>query len=566
MLSQRLMTSSAQRRAARERVRRLGPAALAGLLAACASPRQPTPPGVLTVAEEQATSFVRNFNPLNYAADVRWPARHAMYEPLFIDNPLTGAWVPWLATDATWSADHLHLRVTLRPDVRWSDGAPFGAGDVVFTLDLLRRYPELDAHALWRHLRAVHATGALAVDLSLDRPHVVLLEALAEQAIVPAHVWARVPDPVTFANEDPVATGPFTQVGAFGSQVYEVHRNPRYWQPGVPAVQTLRFRAYASNEQTLLALLSDELDWAGELVPAVERVFVRRDPAHHHYWFPLLDSPVFLYANTTAGPLGDVRMRKALSLAIDRERLVVAALHGYSRPADGTGLGDAHARFRDPGAVARGAEWVAFDPARAQALLDEAGLRRGRDGRRGPGGAPWPVEVSVPAGYSDWVASAQVLVRDLRRIGIDARVRTMDFQAWFERLQKGDFALAVGRTELSATPYGFYHSLMSSESVLPVGQPAPENWARFGLPAADALFARLEASDDPEVQRQATAALQELFAEQAPAIPLFGGPLWGEYNSTRFVGFPDAANPYAPLAPYLEPQSLLVLTRLRAAP
>jgi peptide/nickel transport system substrate-binding protein len=358
-----------------------------------------------------------------------------------------------------------------------------------------------------------------------------------------------------------VATGPFTQVGAFGSQVYEVGRNPHYWQPGVPAVRALRFRAYAGNEQTLLALLGDELDWAGELVPAVERVFVRRDPVHHHYWFPLLDSPVFLYANTTRPPLGDVRVRKALSLAVDRQRLVAAALHGYSRPADGTGLGDAHARFRDPAAVARGGDWVAFDPARARRLLDQAGFPAGPDGRRA-----LPVVIAVPAGYSDWVASAQVVARDLRRVGVDASVRTSDFQAWFERLQKGEFALAIGRTELSATPYGFYHSLMASESVRPVGEAAPENWARFGLPAADALFARLEADDDPAEQHRATAALELLFAEHAPAIPLFGGPLWGEFNTSRFVGFPDASDPYAPLAPYLEPQSLLVLTRLRAAP
>ena len=70
-----------------------------------------------------------------------------------------------------------------------------------------------------------------------------------------------------------MATGPFTEVDFFGSQAYEVGRNPHYWQPGKPAVQALRFRAYPANEQAILALLNDELDWAGTFLPAIDRVF-----------------------------------------------------------------------------------------------------------------------------------------------------------------------------------------------------------------------------------------------------------------------------------------------------
>jgi peptide/nickel transport system substrate-binding protein len=537
-------------------------AALAVPAGACAGRRDPPPPGVLRVAEEQGTSFVRNFNPLNYAGDVRWPARHAMYEPLFIYNPLAGALTPWLATGYRWSDDGLRLELAIRHGVRWSDGVPLTARDVAFTLELLARHRELDAHGLWRHTRSVVAVDDATVQLSLARRRVQVLEALAEQPIVPEHVWSTLPDPVAFPNEAPVATGPFVRVSAFDAQSYQVERNPDYWQPGVPAVQALRFRAYGGNEQTLLALLGDELDWAGELVPAVERIYVRRDPAHHRYWFPLLDATIFLYANTRRPPLDLAPVRKALSLAIDRDRLVKVAMHGYTRPADGTGLNDAHARFRDPAAVARG-DWVAFDPPRAARLLDEAGCRLDAQGRRrGPDGTPLSLPISVPAGYSDWVAAAQIIARGLRRLGIESPVVTSEFQAWFERLQQGDFALLVGRSEVSATPYGFYRALMSTESVRPLGEPAPENWHRFGLRDADALLARLEETTDPAEERSAAVGLELLFAEHAPAIPLFSGPLWGEFNGARFTGFPDAEHPYAPLAPYLEPQSLLVLTRL----
>jgi peptide/nickel transport system substrate-binding protein len=70
---------------------------------------------------------------------------------------------------------------------------------------------------------------------------------------------------------------------------------------------------------------------------------------------------------------------------------------------------------------------------------------------------------------------------------------------------------------------------------------------------------RLEAGADPAAE----AELHALFEENAPAIPLFPGPSWGEYSTARFTGFPDEDDPYAPLSPNLAPQSLLVLTRLR---
>jgi peptide/nickel transport system substrate-binding protein len=104
--------------------------------------------------------------------------------------------------------------------------------------------------------------------------------------------------------------------------------------------------------------------------------------------------------------------------------------------------------------------------------------------------------------------------------------------------------------------------MMSTATVKPLGTPAPENWHRFGSPEADVLLRALAETADPVEEQRLVTELQHLFVESAPAIPLFPGPLWGAYNSTRFSGFPDADNPYAPLSPNLSPQALLVLTRL----
>jgi peptide/nickel transport system substrate-binding protein len=532
---------------------------------ACAPHREDLPPGTIAVMEaEQTAAFVRNFNPLLEAGAVRWPTRRAMYEPLLIWNPLLASYVPWLAERWSWSEDRTRLRFVIRPGVRWSDGRPFSARDVAFTFDLLRRFPALDAKGLWPGLRAVTALDERQVEVQLLRPNAPLIEPIAQQAIVPEHVWKGVSDPVAFANERPVATGPFTEVSFFGGQAYEIARNPHYWQTGRPAVRALRFRAHPANEQAIMALLHGDLDWAGTFLPAIDRVYRGRDPQHNHYWFPLLDSTVFLYANTARPPFDDVRVRKAISMGIDRGRIADIPMHGYTRPADGTGLSDAYARYRDPAAVAAGT-WVKFDPGAAGGLLDQAGFnRRDSSGRRlDAGGRPLAFTLEAPAGFSDWIAAAQIAARSLRQLGVELTIRTAEYNAWFDRLQRGDFQLSMAWSDLWTTPHGFYRPLLSRRLVQPLGVAAAENWHRFGLPEADALFDAVEATVDPAEERRLVNRLQHLFVTHAPAIPLFPGPLWGEFSTRRATGFPDQQNPYAPLSPNIDgPQPLLVLTRL----
>jgi peptide/nickel transport system substrate-binding protein len=415
---------------------------------------------------------------------------------------------------------------------------------VVFTFQLLRKHEALDMRGVWGFLADVRAPDDHTVEMTFSHVFVPGFFYLAQQAIVAEHVWKDVADPVSWSNPDPIATGPFTEVTTFETQVYQVDRNPYYWQP--LGVEGLRFLASPSNDSSNFALIHGEVDWAGSFVPAIDRIFVGRDREHHHYWFPPIDGGVLLYANTRRAPYDDARVRKALSLAIDRELIVKVAMYGYVAPAYAY-------------------EWEAFDPARAEALLDEAGLVRGSDGwRRQPDGSRWRVAIQVPGGFSDWVRATQVMARGLRDIGVDASMKTFDFNAWYEKVQGGDFGLSLGWAEPYPSAYGFHRAMMSSETAKPPGELAPENWQRFSLPRADELLRALEVTTDPAEETRLEGELHDLFEANAPAIPLFPGPLWGEYNSTRFTGFPDADDPYAPLSPNLSPQALLVLTRLEA--
>jgi peptide/nickel transport system substrate-binding protein len=527
------------------------------LLLGCGRAESAVPNAVLVVSQEQQASWVRNFNPLLPVGVSRWPAGGGIYEPLLIWNTVTETYVPWLATSYAWIDGATTLTVTLRDGVRWSDGQPLVAGDVVFTFDLLRRHRALDLHYVWGFLADIRATDARTVVFTFQRPYVPGLYYLGQQVIVPEHIWRDVADPVTFANPNPVATGPYTEVELFRNQVYQLGRNPNYWQPGKPAVRSLRFPALPSNDQANLALLHDEVDWAGNFLPAIDRIFVAPDKSHHHYWFPNVAGTIMLYANTARGPLADERVRKALSMAIDRDTLVAVAMYGYSHPADATGLSDAYQKWRDPEAAS--SDWVHFDPERAGRLLDEAGFVRGKDGWRH--GLRW--ELVTVTGWSDWARVAQMVSRSLRSIGVEVTVRAYDFSAWFERLQRGTFELSLGWTLDGPTPYTMYRHLMSAETVLPLGAPAATNWGRFGIARADEILRAFERTADAAEQHELAKQLQREFARTAPAIPLYPNPAWGEASTRRFVGFPGPAAPYARLSPNVMPECLLVLTQVR---
>jgi peptide/nickel transport system substrate-binding protein len=532
------------------------------VICGCAHEEAQRESGVLVITEtEQTGSFTRNFNPMLEAGDVRWPARRAMYEPMMIYEPIRGEYIPWLAMGCSFSEESTKLSCQLRDGVKWSDGKPFTAEDVVLTFDLMHKFPATDGRGIWQFVKAVRSEGPLTVVFEFGKVFVPSLFYITHQPIVPAHIWKNVKDPVTFANPNPVATGPFTEIEAFQPQAYRMGRNPHYWQPGKPKAKALYFQAFPGNDQVNLALLHDEVDWAGSFVPAIERIYVDTDKDNHHYWFPLIEGSVFLYPNNMKKPFDDVRVRKALSMSIDRATIVSVAMHGYTRPGDATGLSDAYARFRSKAAVEAGT-WVNLDPEAAGKLLDEVGIKKNADGMRMYNGDVWTVNVAVPGGFSDWVRAGSLIVRSLKAVGIDAKLDTLDFNAWFENLEKGEYEVSMGWTEVSPTPYNFYRFLMSRRTFQPIGEMAAENWHRAVIPESDPIFDRLEVLTDPVEEQKLYEQLQMMFVNYAPAIPLFPGPSWGEYNTRGFTGFPDVNNPYAPLSPNMIPQSLLVVSEV----
>ena len=516
----------------------------------------------LIIYQENQISWVRNFEPLNPVSVCRWPTRGAIYETLFLYNPIKIDWTPWLATDYSWQDNNKKLLLTIRSGVQWSDGQPFSAHDVAYTFNLTKEFPALDTRNYWDYLESVIAISDTEIEVNFKRIYVPGFDAIAGTHIVPKHIWVKLEDPLTFDNPNPVGTGPFTEILRFNSQIWELGKNPNYWQTGKPYIEKLIFPTFSNNEQTTLALLSGNLDYAGAFIPAIDRIYVDKDPEHHHYWFRNTGHSTFLHTNTKDPVLSNVSIRKAISYAINREQVVKVGMYNYTTPAHVTSLAGSMAIWHSPEIMDK-ENWVAFNPNKANMLLDSAGFKwKNEEERVSPDGSPLEFNIIVVSGWSDWVRSAQVITQNLKEVGIKTSVRTYDFGAWIARMQKGDFEMAIGWADKGSTPYNFFKSMMFSGYVKPIGEIADLNWHRFGLKEADVLFKEFEQTSDEERIKNIISKLQHLFIENAPGIPLFAELSWAEYNSKYFTGFPNEQNPYGPLSPN-EPGFIFTLLNVK---
>jgi len=271
---------------------------------------------------------------------------------------------------------------------------------------------------------------------------------------------------------------------------------------------------------------------------------------------------VLLYPNHLKAPFDNRDIRKALSYAIDRELLVQVALHDYTDPADESGLSSAYQKWQMKEWDER-EQWTIYNPDKATSLLAQQGWLPNESGYLAQNGSELEIEISVVSGWSDWVRAAQVIAHSLQKIGIKASVKNQDFGSWFQNLQQGNFQLSLGWSQDGPHPIGFYEFMLSESAVQPIGEAAALNWHRYGHKAADDLVAQFERTASAEQQLVVAQELQKIFVKEVPAIPLFLNPSWGEYNSSRFEGFPSKKNPYARLSPNHSPEPLLVMTQLR---
>jgi peptide/nickel transport system substrate-binding protein len=271
---------------------------------------------------------------------------------------------------------------------------------------------------------------------------------------------------------------------------------------------------------------------------------VAKDPSTRGYWFATTGGIVSLTVNTTKKPFDDVNVRKAISMGINRDQIVKVAVFGYVKPADVTGVAEGFPQLKvsDPSKLG---DWTNYNVAKANQMLDAAGLKKGGDGIRTlPDGTKMSFKLNVSAGFAIHVSAAQIVAQNLKAIGIDATLQQLDAPGWQDRLQKGNFDMSMA-LPLSTNFYASYRAMMSETTSAPVGTDAlGGNYGRYVSQKGDQLLNQFATTVDPAQQKQVAQQLQQVFADEAPLIPLYLSPLWYEYNTTRFTGFPTKDNPY----------------------
>ncbi len=535
-------------------------AAAAGLTACQGSPSSTSASGgaTLTIQGDSGNpTLVKNFNPLSSG---QLEGTRLIFEPLEIPSPIDGTYAPFLATGYKFT-DPKTLVYAIRQGVKWSDGKDFTPADVVFTFQLLKKYPALDGNGIWQQISDVTAAGN-QVTLTFKAPNVPFAATIAQTPIVPEHLWSSVADPVKFANPDPVGTGPFT-LAKFAPTQYSLAKNAGYWQADKIAPSQVVFPAQASNQSTnQLDVTSGKFDWAYNFMPDVQTTFVARDPKHNVYWFPP-GGTIGLFLNLTKAPYSDVNFRRGISLALDRTTIATKAVNGYMQQASQSGLILPNLKkWLDPSLPNQGL--VTQDTTAAKAAFARAGFTTQGGKLVGKDGKQVSMSIVMPGNFSDWVSAAKEVSTQLGAIGIKVSLDLPQYAQYGQAIQSGTFDAAIGGFGGSGNPYTDFNNALNSQYAAPVNTPTANNFERFKDPAVDQALATLASATDAAAQLQATYKLEQAMYEQVPVVLMYYGGSWGLFSTKHFTGWPSAQDPYTLPTTYNN-AILVVLTHLTKA-
>lgn len=421
--------------------------------------------------------------------------------------------VPYYARRWRWSDERRALTLALEPSLRWHDGTPTTARDVAFTLESARDPATASPRAAdlaW--LDRVEVLDDSTLTLRARQPLPDLPAILCELPVVPAHRLAQVPRADLrrdrFATE-PLGNGPFRFVERRAGQRWIFDRNDAFpaSMGGPPHLGRVIVAVVDEATTKFAGLVSGELDLAG--ISPTMAALAARDPTLAVLTYPVTFSYAMIF-NVARPPFDDVRVRQAVSAAIDRARIVRIALAGYGTPASGA-VPPQHP-FAIPVAVAADGR---RDEAAATRLLDEAGWTRDADGLRRRGGEALRFTLlSVGSGDN---ALEQLVQGDLRRLGVAMEIRQMELGAFLveARAREKRFdALVTGVPgDLSlAHLAGMFDGALRGGAL---------DYAGFHEASLDSAFARARTASTVDAAREAWYEVQREIAAQAPVAWLY---------------------------------------------
>ena len=550
------------------RLRITGVLVAAGLLAVACSSSSNSGSGTsgstsgnstVTISNENGALWTCGFNPLLGSDQLL--AFGFVYEPLVYVNPLqNGKTTPMLATSWKWGAGNKSLTFTIRSNVKWNDGTPMTAADVAYTFNLMKKFPALDLPGVWSVLSSVTASGN-QVTMNFKAPAVPDFYYIADQTpIMPEHIWSKIANPVTYANPHPVGTGPY-KVNPCTGQNVTYTANPNYWQPGLPKVKKVEYPAFTSNNTANDQLANGQAQWGSQYIPNIKEFYTAKSP-NFHYWFPPTVN-VSVVPNLTNPLLANVKVRQAISYAIDRAKVSSIGESSYEPPANQAGIvTPTFTSWLDTSLSTK--YHYTYDAVKAKQILASAGFKMGSDGiMANSKGQKLSFSIINIGDYSDWVASVQVIQQNLKAVGIQITADNLTNTAFTAALYAGKYQLAYyDQQSFGPGPYYELRNWLLSTNSAPIGQTAASNYERYKNSATDALINSYAATTSTTEQHTIVNQLQQVMLSDLPIIPVVEAVDWYQYNTANHSGWPTPGNPYAQPSAYAFPDMEQVLLHL----
>ena len=511
----------------------------------------------VTISNVQGTTWTCGFNPFN--SDVNFLSVGTVYEELtFVNGLKSGQTTDWLASNYAWSNHNKTLSFTIRKGVKWTDGKPLTAADVLFTFNLIKKHPGLDLNAAWSVLKDVKRSGD-KITFDFKTAAVPYFYYIADQTpIVPQHIWSKIPNPVTYKDTHPLGSGPF-KMSSCSPQVIKYTKNPSYWQKGMPTIDTVYYPAFTSNDPGNQVLANGKAQWGSQFIPNIKSYYVSKSP-DNHYWFPPTVN-VSIFINLTDPILKDVAVRRAMAYAIDRKKVSDIGEYGYEPASNQTGIvTPTFGSWLDP----KLAHQYDYNPQKAIATLQAAGYKKKGGLFYTPDGKPLSFRIINIGGYSDWVASVQVIQNQLKKVGIRITPENLSSTTYNADNYTGKYQLSYNGNESGGpAPYYELRQVLYSKNSAPIGQNASSNWERYENPAVDQLIDSYAATADPAKQHEIVRKLEQVMVRDVPIIPVTEGVDWYQYNTKDLTGWVTQQNQYAQPAAYVTPDWAVLAMHLK---
>ncbi len=495
-----------------------------------AAAEQPRHGGVLTV--HQATEQ-RILNPALRASTGVYIVTSKIIESL-VDLGPDGKPVPVLATSWSAAPDGKTITFKLREGVTWHDGKPFTAADVQYNaLALWKKHLNYGTQ-LQLYLDAVDTPDPHTAVFRYSRPIPLplLLRALADLGyVVPRHVFEGTDVLENPANTAPIGTGPFKFVEYQRGQYIVAERNPDYWRKGYPYLDRIVWRFITDKSAAAAALETGQVQLSAyNQLSLSDTDRLKSDP---RFEVSSRGNEANAFNNTVEfnhrrKELADVRVRRAIAHAIDIEFFGENFLYGHGKRATGPIPSNSAEFYQDGGFP------YPFDPKRAEALLDEAGYRRGPDGTR------FSLRLVPVQNGEDVPQFATFIQQSLADVGIKVEIVQLDIAGALSTIYKDwNFDLATGWHQYRGDP------AVSTTVWFRSGSPKGSPWTnQFGWQSdkVDRLIDDAASEVDPVKRKglyadwvkEVNAALPLWFATEREFISITSKQLKNHHNTPRW--------------------------------